>query len=149
MKLHWIALAACVMLAAACSRVEQKPVAVNPNKTSAAVVEDPYLWLEETDSAMALDWVKARNAESVKAYGSSPEFDKTRDAILEVPDETSLEQSMTVLLSTPLEAAAMARRAQEVVRREQGATERHMRTIVSLLQPSASAPARTPTVAAT
>ena len=86
MKLHWIALAACVMLAAACSHVEQKPVAVNPNKTSAAVVEDPYLWLEETDSAKALDWVKARNAESVKAYGSSPEFDKTRDAILEVMD---------------------------------------------------------------
>ncbi|HEX7916023.1 prolyl oligopeptidase family serine peptidase [Rudaea sp.] len=81
----WIALAAGVTLAA-CSHIEQKPTAVTQNETSTAAVEDPYLWLEETDSAKALDWVKARNAESVKAYGSSPEFEKTRDAILEVMD---------------------------------------------------------------
>jgi prolyl oligopeptidase len=84
MKSLWIALAAGITLVA-CSHVEQKPVAVTSNKPT-AVVEDPYLWLEETDSAKALDWVKARNAESVKTYGSSPEFEKTRDAILEVMD---------------------------------------------------------------
>ncbi|MBR0346722.1 MAG: S9 family peptidase [Rudaea sp.] len=74
-------------LLASCTHVEQKPAAVTQNKTAAtATAEDPYLWLEDTDSAKALDWVKARNAESVKAYGSSPEFEKTRDAILEVMD---------------------------------------------------------------
>ena len=48
--------------------------------------EDPYLWLEETDSAKALDWVKARNAEAVKAYAATPAFDAMRDQILEVMD---------------------------------------------------------------
>jgi len=83
MKPIWIVLAAGVTLAG-CSHVEQKSPAVTTNKSPA--VEDPYLWLEETDSTKALDWVKARNAESVKAYGSSADFEKTRDEILEVMD---------------------------------------------------------------
>jgi len=47
---------------------------------------DPYLWLEKTDDAKALDWVRARNAETVKAYASSPEFEKTDAQVLEVYD---------------------------------------------------------------
>jgi prolyl oligopeptidase len=86
MKPFWIALAAGMVLAG-CSSVEKKPAAVTQNKSATnAAVEDPYLWLEETDSTKALDWVKARNAESVKAYGSSPAFEKTRDEILEIMD---------------------------------------------------------------
>ena len=85
MKIVLPALAA-AMLLAACTHVEQKPATVPPPNKTAAAVEDPYLWLEETDSTKALDWVKARNAESVKAYGSSSEFEKTRDEVLEVMD---------------------------------------------------------------
>jgi prolyl oligopeptidase len=51
-----------------------------------AADDDPYLWLEETDGARALDWVKARNAEAVKAYASTPESEATREGILEVLD---------------------------------------------------------------
>ena len=83
MKPIWIVLAAGIALAG-CTHVEQKSSAVTTNKSP--VIEDPYLWLEETDSTKALDWVKARNAESVKAYGSSADFEKTRDEILEVMD---------------------------------------------------------------
>ena len=86
MKPLWIALAAGIALAA-CSHVEQKPATVKSDKPAAsAAIDDPYLWLEDTDGARSLDWVKARNAESVKAYGSSAEFEKTRNAILEVMD---------------------------------------------------------------
>ena len=48
--------------------------------------EDPYLWLEETDSTKALDWVKARNEDTVKKYASSPEFKKRESEILEILD---------------------------------------------------------------
>src|SRR5439155_2394750 len=45
---------------------------------------------------------------------------KQADAIMEVRDGTELRQAVAVLHSTPEEANAMARRAREVVRREQG-----------------------------
>src|SRR5207253_3969939 len=45
---------------------------------------------------------------------------KLADAIMEVPDGDALRQAIAVLHSTPAEAAAMAGRAREVVRREQG-----------------------------
>ncbi len=47
---------------------------------------DPYLWLEEVASPKAMDWVKGRNAVTVKALASSPEFDKMQGQILEVLD---------------------------------------------------------------
>src|SRR3954471_12571828 len=43
---------------------------------------------------------------------------RSAEAIIEVPDEESLGQTVKVLLSTPAEAKAMAARAQDVVRRE-------------------------------
>ena len=88
MKSLVIFIAASSIVLAACTTTDHKSATVKPNDkpVATATVEDPYLWLEETDSAKALDWVKARNAESVKAYGSSPEFEKARDAILEVMD---------------------------------------------------------------
>jgi 3-deoxy-D-manno-octulosonic-acid transferase len=55
------------------------------------------------------------------------------EAMLQVPDGEALFEGMSVLLSTPLEAAAMARRAREVVIREQGATARHAKLILSAL----------------
>ncbi|MGH7214285.1 MAG: 3-deoxy-D-manno-octulosonic acid transferase [Tepidisphaeraceae bacterium] len=59
---------------------------------------------------------------------------RAADAVLQVPDGAALGQTLSVLLSTPLEAAAMARRAQETVRRNQGATIEHVRVILDQLQ---------------
>jgi 3-deoxy-D-manno-octulosonic-acid transferase len=52
------------------------------------------------------------------------------DAMLEVTDGAALAESVRVLLSTQAEATAMGRRAQEVVRREQGATARHAQLVL-------------------
>ncbi|MEP6940705.1 MAG: prolyl oligopeptidase family serine peptidase [Rudaea sp.] len=75
-------------LLAGCANTEKKAIAVNPTPatTPAGALEDPYLWLEETDGTKAMDWVKARDAESVQAYGSSPAFEEMRTQILEVMD---------------------------------------------------------------
>jgi 3-deoxy-D-manno-octulosonic-acid transferase len=50
---------------------------------------------------------------------------KAADAIMEVPDARTLVETVSILVSTPTEADAMGKRAQTVVRREQGATARH------------------------
>lgn len=52
----------------------------------AAGSDDPYLWLEATHDARAMDWVKAQNAITEKAFASSADFDRTRNQILEVLD---------------------------------------------------------------
>src|ERR1700722_1356800 len=79
---------AIVSLLAACAN--QKPVNTTAPKSTAdkssIAPEDPYLWLEETDSPKALDWVKARNAETVNKYAASPQFKTMSDQILEVMD---------------------------------------------------------------
>jgi 3-deoxy-D-manno-octulosonic-acid transferase len=58
------------------------------------------------------------------------------DAIVEVNSRQELEQTVSKLLSDPAVAAAMARRAQQVVLREKGATERHARIILQHLPPT-------------
>ncbi len=50
---------------------------------------DPYLWLEEVEGERALEWVKARNAESEAALFTRPEFEQVRAdtlAVLEADD---------------------------------------------------------------
>jgi len=47
---------------------------------------DPYAWLEEVDSEDAMAWVSARNAETLATLAATPEFERTRAAILEVLD---------------------------------------------------------------
>jgi prolyl oligopeptidase len=47
---------------------------------------DPYLWLEEIDSEAALDWVRARNAETVGSLVATEAFAGTERAIREVLD---------------------------------------------------------------
>jgi len=87
MRLAPAVLAASIALAA-CAPVEKKTSNVNvPTETTpTAQTEDAYLWLEPTDAAKALDWVKARNAETVKAYASGDAFTAMREQILEVLD---------------------------------------------------------------
>jgi 3-deoxy-D-manno-octulosonic-acid transferase len=55
------------------------------------------------------------------------------DAVMEASNEDAFAQAVSVLLSTPDEAKAMGRRAQDVVKREQGATARHAQIILGLL----------------
>lgn len=49
-----------------------------------AAEEDPYLWLEEVEGAKALDWVKARNAESQKSLESDPSFKPLYERLLAI-----------------------------------------------------------------
>jgi prolyl oligopeptidase len=71
----------------ACAPVAQKPEPASaPPTAAAAQPDDAYLWLEPTDDAKALDWVKARNAETTKAYTSNDAFQTMRTQILEVLD---------------------------------------------------------------
>jgi prolyl oligopeptidase len=83
MKPLWIVLAAGLTLNGMTYANDEKPAVP---ASAAASSDDPYLWLEDTDSSKSMDWVKARNAEAVKAYASSPAFEQTREQILEVMD---------------------------------------------------------------
>lgn len=49
-------------------------------------VEDPYLWLEAVDDAKALDWVRARNADSTRELEASPDFAPIHDRLLTILD---------------------------------------------------------------
>lgn len=53
---------------------------------AAADAEDPRLWLEEVTGDEALDWVRARNAESEAALGSAPGFEALRKRLLAIYD---------------------------------------------------------------
>ncbi|MFD1815155.1 prolyl oligopeptidase family serine peptidase [Rhodococcus gannanensis] len=48
--------------------------------------QDPHLWLEDVTGDAALDWVRARNADTVAEYAESAEFTGLRDRIREVLD---------------------------------------------------------------
>ena len=56
------------------------------------------------------------------------------EAMFVVDDAEQLHESVSVLLSTPAQAAEMGRRAQAVVRQNQGATERHAQIILAQLK---------------
>jgi len=58
---------------------------------------------------------------------------KAADAILIVKDAAELEQAVAVLLSTPQQAADIGRRAQQVVRENQGATVRNGQIVYDIL----------------
>ncbi len=59
-------------------------MAQTPTPTTAADVDDPYLWLEDVDGERALAWVRERNAESTRALQARPEFAPIRTRLLEV-----------------------------------------------------------------
>jgi prolyl oligopeptidase len=50
------------------------------------MTDDPNLWLEDVTGDDALDWVRARNAESTAELTGSPRFAEFRDQIREVLD---------------------------------------------------------------
>lgn len=49
---------------------------------------DPYAWLEDVEGTAALEWVTARNAETMAGLGATPAFAATRDQVLAVLDST-------------------------------------------------------------
>ena len=70
----------CLLLTSTMAHAAETKPAPTPSS------DDPYLWLEETDGAKAMDWVKAKNAVTVKELGESAQFKKTRDQLLEILD---------------------------------------------------------------
>ncbi|WP_026421531.1 prolyl oligopeptidase family serine peptidase [Actinokineospora inagensis] len=57
------------------------PHAANPQGTA-----DPYLWLEDVTGEQALDWVRARNAETAAVLTDGERFATTKTRLLEVLD---------------------------------------------------------------
>lgn len=55
------------------------------NKTNPKT-QDPYLWLEEVTGGKALEWVRARNAESGKELADAPGFADLRTDLLKILD---------------------------------------------------------------
>jgi 3-deoxy-D-manno-octulosonic-acid transferase len=58
---------------------------------------------------------------------------RAADAVMEVTDEASLAQTVSVLLYSPEQALPMGKRAQQVIVKEKGATLRHAEVIIGLL----------------
>jgi prolyl oligopeptidase len=57
-----------------------------PAPADASASDDPYLWLEDIHADRSMDWVKAQNAVTAKRFMETPDFERTRDRILEVLD---------------------------------------------------------------
>ena len=51
---------------------------------AAAMTDDPYLWLEDVSSARALDWARARNAETARALETRPDYPATYAKLLSI-----------------------------------------------------------------
>ena len=47
---------------------------------------DPYLWLEDVDGERALDWARARNAETSRALQTRADYDSIRKSLLAIYD---------------------------------------------------------------
>ena len=57
-----------------------------PGATAPATAEDPWLWLEDVQGERALQWARARNAQTRERLQAWPEFDGTRDALRAILD---------------------------------------------------------------
>ena len=77
MKLFWITLALGLPLAGSLAAQVAKSV---------PAPEDPYLWLEDVSGEKALDWVKARNAESGKELAEASGFAALKADLLKIMD---------------------------------------------------------------
>lgn len=61
-------------------------VAQAPTPTSPPTGDDPFLWLEDVTGNKALEWVKARNAETIQEYGATPAFHQLEADVLKILD---------------------------------------------------------------
>ena len=77
MKLFWITLALGLPLAGSLGAQVVKLI---------PVPEDPYQWLEDVSGEKALDWVRARNAESGKELAEASGFEALKADLLKILD---------------------------------------------------------------
>src|SRR3954463_15180792 len=54
----------------------------------ADVIDDPYLWLEDTHGEKALQWVNEQNAVSLRQLKSASQYPENYNAILAILDAT-------------------------------------------------------------
>ena len=82
------ALAALVtaLVIGACAPVTQKTADAPDPSPAAMHDDDPYLWLEDIHGEKALAWVEQQNAVTARAYAETPQFERTREAVLEALD---------------------------------------------------------------
>ena len=73
-----------LLLASACCLAPA--MSQTPAPAAQSMTEDPYLWLEDVDSARALTWVRERNAKTEALLQARPGFDARKQAIREVLD---------------------------------------------------------------
>ena len=79
-----LALASAVLSAPAARPQNPMPKPEAP----AATPTDPFLWLEDVGGDQALDWVRARNADSEKAIAGDARFAPIQQRILSILDST-------------------------------------------------------------
>ena len=64
-------------------RMTERPRPPPRPAAETAAADDPYLWLEEIDSAQVRAWVEARNAETMSALCDA-QFEEDRAAVLDI-----------------------------------------------------------------
>ncbi|MDB6127387.1 MAG: prolyl oligopeptidase, partial [Verrucomicrobia bacterium] len=85
--LRRVTLSVLLVSASACGFAAPVPPTAEPAATPPVPTDsDPYLWLENVTSPQALDWVKARNAISVKELEGSPDFAPMRERLRAILD---------------------------------------------------------------
>jgi len=84
LPLAWLSAGLVVLSACAPVKPEQPADAGAP--AAAPQVEDPYLWLEDVGGDTALDWVRARNAESKAAIETDAGFAALENDLLAILD---------------------------------------------------------------
>jgi prolyl oligopeptidase len=64
------------------------PACTPADTSSTTDAEDPFLWLEEVEGAEALEWVEARNAETMATLGADERYDEFYDRTFEIITST-------------------------------------------------------------
>lgn len=84
----WLGVLVCVfvsLLTSFRSMAQESASSTSSNESS----EDPFVWLEDVLGDRALEWVKARNALSVKRMESEPSFQELRSDLLDILDSSA------------------------------------------------------------
>ena len=66
------------------SRITLWALALLVFSTTAALAEDPYLWLEEVEGEKALQWVEEQSAKGTAALEAVPEFEGFHEKLIEI-----------------------------------------------------------------
>src|SRR5450755_682160 len=75
-------LVACAAVAAALACTFALPAA----RAADPMTDDPFLWLEDVSGTRALDWARARNAETARALETRPDYPAAYARLLSIYD---------------------------------------------------------------